>query len=68
MVHRLNKGSVCLANRQTGPTAPYVPAENTHQDCEGNVNKLQERFTLPKKNGPLPLTTRFKASFSLWFE
>ncbi len=35
MVHRLHEGGVRLADRQTGPAAPHVPAENTHQDCEG---------------------------------
>ncbi len=35
MVHWLHEGGVCLADGQTGPAASYVPAENTHQDCEG---------------------------------
>lgn len=35
MVHQLHEGGVCLADRQTGPAAPHVPAENTHQDREG---------------------------------
>lgn len=35
MVHRLHEGGVCLADGQTGPAAPHLPAENTHQDREG---------------------------------
>lgn len=35
MVHRLHEGGVRLADGQTGPAAPHVPAENTHQNREG---------------------------------
>lgn len=35
MVHQLYEGGVCLADWQTGPAAPHVPAENSHKDCEG---------------------------------
>lgn len=36
MVHGLHEGGVCLADGPTGPAAPHLPAENTHQGCEGN--------------------------------
>lgn len=35
MVYWFHEGGVCLVDWQTGPAAPHVPAENTHQDCEG---------------------------------
>lgn len=38
MVQRFHEGSVCLADRQTGPAAPCLSAQNPHQDSQGNPN------------------------------
>lgn len=59
MVHRLHEGGVCLADGQTGPAAPHVPAENTHQDREGKQACRQRMRVETRTETPL-FRRRFK--------
>ena len=36
VVQQLSEGGVCVADGQDGPAAPRLPAEDPHQDRQGN--------------------------------
>lgn len=47
MVHWFHEVCVSVADGQTGPTAPHIPAEDAHQDCEGKPSAFTAHLSSP---------------------